>query len=334
MGNKLSSKRKSAPTSRSTTPAGSLSTGTTTATINSKHRDAYDQNTISSQSSTTRRRMHQVANSSYWFPNDDEEMDRLIGQHFALKAFLNGNIVESCIPHVPTPLSEGAKVLDLGCGGGAWVMDFATEYPSAECIGVDMVDVFPKAIRPTNVNFEVANVLEGLPFPDNSFDFVYVRLLLVGLKSDQWEPMWREVYRILKPGGCAQSVEAGMLVKGNEFVNKAGKAFIDMMYERNQEPFVSQKMDKIMANVNYNVLHYELKDIYLGKQDNLSREFVHDICCIFTGAEPVLSKALNVPTEEWPAFVKKLGIEMQKQPDAMWSYGVCFAQKPIEEASS
>ena len=75
-----------------------------------------------------------------------------------------------------------------------------------------MIDVFPQEIKPPNVNFKVANVLEGLPFPDNSFDFVYVRLMLVGMKSDEWEPMWREVHRILKPGGCAQSVEAGMLV--------------------------------------------------------------------------------------------------------------------------
>ena len=38
-----------------------------------------------------------------------------------------------------------------------------------------------------------------------------------------------------------------------------------MMCERKQEPFVSQKMDKIMAPCNFNILHYELKDIFLGK---------------------------------------------------------------------
>ena len=81
-----------------------------------------------------------------------------------------------------------------------------------------MIDVFPQEIKPPNVNFKVANVLEGLPFPDNSFDFVYVRLMLVGMKSDEWEPMWREVYRILKPGGCAQSVEAGMLVSLIQYI--------------------------------------------------------------------------------------------------------------------
>ncbi|KAI7849499.1 S-adenosyl-L-methionine-dependent methyltransferase [Circinella umbellata] len=334
MGNKLSSKRKSAPSSRCNTPVGSLSTSSnTTGTINStKLREYYDEGTISSQSST-KRRMHQVANSTYWFPSHDEEMDRLIGQHFALKSFLEGNVVKEFIEHIPTSLNEGAKVLDLGCGNGTWSLDFATEYPSAECIGVDMIDVFPQEIKPPNVNFKVANVFEGLPFPDNSFDFVYVRLMLVAMKADQWEPMWHEVRRILKPGGCVQSVEAGMLEKGNEFVNKAGKAFIDMMYERNQEPFVSKKMDKIMARCDFDILHYELKDIFLGKPDPVSREFVHDICTIFTHAEPILSKALDVPTSDWPAFVKKLGAEMIQKPDAMWSYGITFAQKPIEEST-
>ena len=65
----------------------------------------------------------------------------------------------------------------------------------------------------------------------------------------------------------------------------------------------------------------------------MSREFVHDICSIFTHSEPILSKALDVPTSEWPAFVKKLGVEMGKKPDAMWSYGITFAQKPIEESN-
>ncbi|KAI9499484.1 S-adenosyl-L-methionine-dependent methyltransferase [Zychaea mexicana] len=267
MGNKLSSKRKSS----SATPTPRSASTTTTATSSKQEGtiDESQQHTVSNNSSV-RRRIHQISNSTYWFPNDDEEMDRLIGQHFALKTFLEGNVVAKGIPLIPTPFDEGAKVLDLACGPGTWIMDFATENPNAQCVGVDMVDVFPKEIRPTNVEFKVANVMEGLPYPDNSFDLVY-------------------------PGGCAQSVEAGMLEKGNEFVNKAGQA---------------------------------------SKQDQLTREFIHDICCIFTGAEPILSKALNIPSEEWPAFVKELGIEMKKQPDAMWSYGVCFAQKPVEEPST
>ena len=79
MGNKLSSKRKSSPSSRSNTPVGSSSTSSnTTGTMNSSKLRAYDEGTISSLSST-KRRMHQVANSTYWFPSHDEEMDRLIG---------------------------------------------------------------------------------------------------------------------------------------------------------------------------------------------------------------------------------------------------------------
>lgn len=113
---------------------------------------------------------------------------------------------------MPTPFEEGAKVLDVGCGPGTWLMDIATEYPQVDCLGVDMCDVFPKQIRPPNVRFEVANVTDGLPYPDNTFDFVNVRLLLIGLQSKQWPEMWKEVMRVLKPGGLAQSIEAGMLV--------------------------------------------------------------------------------------------------------------------------
>lgn len=104
-------------------------------------------------------------------------------------------------------------MLDVGCGNGTWCLDVATEYPEIDCIGIDMCDVFPKQIRPPNVRFEIANVLDGLPYPDNTFDFVSVRIMLVSLEAHQWPMLWKEVMRVLKPGGLAQSVEAGMLVR-------------------------------------------------------------------------------------------------------------------------
>lgn len=88
----------------------------------------------------------------------------------------------------------------------------ATEYPSSEFIGVDMCDVFPNNIRPQNVSFQVGNALERLPFMDNTFDFVNIRLFIIALKKHEWPIVIQEVFRILKPGGFIQVVECGMLV--------------------------------------------------------------------------------------------------------------------------
>jgi ubiquinone/menaquinone biosynthesis C-methylase UbiE len=128
--------------------------------------------------------------------------------------------------------SSDTLVLDLGCGPGTWLMvclsitctrkissnilyilqDIATEYPSSQFIGVDMCDVFPNNIRPPNVSFQVGNALERLPFADNTFDFVNIRLFIIALMKHEWSIVVQEVYRILKPGGFIQMVECGMLV--------------------------------------------------------------------------------------------------------------------------
>lgn len=88
----------------------------------------------------------------------------------------------------------------------------ATEFPDCEFVGIDMCPVFPTNIRPPNVTFQHGNVLEGLPFEDESFDFINLRFFMLALKRDQWAIVMKEIYRLLKPGGCLQSLESGMMV--------------------------------------------------------------------------------------------------------------------------
>lgn len=105
-----------------------------------------------------------------------------------------------------------------------------------------MCDIFPNNIRPPNVSFQIGNALERLPFSDNTFDFVNIRLFIIALKGEEWPVVIQEAYRILKPGGYLQIVECGMLVctslhdtisyvnpplgkqeRGNDFIKYAGK---------------------------------------------------------------------------------------------------------------
>ncbi|KAI8376460.1 S-adenosyl-L-methionine-dependent methyltransferase [Radiomyces spectabilis] len=231
----------------------------------SQRQNQFQTNSGSSDGSVMRfgRKFHDVSSSAYWFPNDDEEIDRLVGQHFALKTLFRGNVVEKCRESVP--LEQGALVLDVGCGPGTWLMDMATEYPCSNFIGVDMCDIFPTNIRPSNVSFQVANVLERLPFPDNTFDFVNMRLFIIALRKEQWPTVIKELYRVLKPGGYLQSVECGMLERGNDFIVWAGQVFKDTIFSRGQEPHVASQLPTLQQNAGFIIEHYETKDIYLGK---------------------------------------------------------------------
>lgn len=97
----------------------------------------------------------------------------------------------------------------------------ANEFPDATITGIDMSAVFPQTIIPSNCRFIQHNVLEPLPFPDNSFDFVYQRLLVAGLTPENWVTVLSELERVTKPGGYIELVEVdGFGGNNGPFVTK------------------------------------------------------------------------------------------------------------------
>lgn len=97
--------------------------------------------------------------------------------------------------HAPVQeqLTEGINVLDSGCGPGTWTLDLAEVYPKSKFYGVDASCVFPENIKPPNVQFLIGNIAKDLPFPDNQFDFIFQRLLFLGLTSDDWDNVRQSV---------------------------------------------------------------------------------------------------------------------------------------------
>ena len=77
----------------------------------------------------------------------------------------------------------------------------AEMYPKATFIGIDISPIFPTETKFSNVTFFVANVLNGLPFEKNTFDFVFQRFLSSSHTNKQWEEVINELIRVLKSGG-------------------------------------------------------------------------------------------------------------------------------------
>jgi len=105
------------------------------------------------------------------------------------------------LPH----LERGMKLLDCGCGPGTITLGFAELVAPGSAVGTDieasqMALATENAIADnvTNARFEVADIY-ALPFPDASFDAVFMSAVLGNLR----EPArgLREAHRVLKPGG-------------------------------------------------------------------------------------------------------------------------------------
>ncbi|CAG8678872.1 7247_t:CDS:2, partial [Cetraspora pellucida] len=150
------------------------------------------------------RRFYGIKDAIYHLPNDEDEQDRLHLQHFLIRYLFQSNF-SSPIEHILD--KPGTKILDIGCGPGSWSFDIATTYPFVEVIGLDMSPHQPSYIKPKNFTFIKANVLEGLPFEDNTFDFVFQRCMIFGYPNEEWPNVMNELVRVLKPGGYLELCE-------------------------------------------------------------------------------------------------------------------------------
>jgi len=142
-----------------------------------------------------------------------EEVARGLGYTDAELATLpeGTNLGLSCgNPTALAGLQPGETVLDLGSGAGLDVFLAAQRVGSTgRAIGVDMTLEMIKKARANAVTFRkrtgLANVefregqIESIPLPDASVDVVLSNCVL-NLSPDQAQ-VWKEIARVLKPGG-------------------------------------------------------------------------------------------------------------------------------------
>ena len=83
----------------------------------------------------------------------------------------------------------------------------ATTYPNASFIGVDILQTFPSEIKPDNVEFMLGNVISGLNFESNSFDYIFVRQMKFAIPINDWPNVLDELLRVLKPNSWLEIVD-------------------------------------------------------------------------------------------------------------------------------
>jgi SAM-dependent methyltransferase len=146
-------------------------------------------------------------------PQDADKLARELGYSVEeLKSLPDGaNMGLSCgNPAALAALKPGEVVLDLGSGGGFDVFIAGRKVgATGRAIGVDMTpEMLAKARRNTasyrketgldNVEFRLGEI-EHLPVADNSVD-VIISNCVINLSPDKAQ-VWREMARVLKPGG-------------------------------------------------------------------------------------------------------------------------------------
>ncbi|WP_052890811.1 class I SAM-dependent methyltransferase [Thermogemmatispora carboxidivorans] len=173
--------------------------------------------TLQQGSSASRRYLDE---QPYLLPKDLGEVNRLDFQHYVLRSALRGNYL--------APIVQPRRILDVGCGTGQWAFELAQQFPQAEVIGLDLEPAKAKATTPpANYRFVQGDALKGLPFENETFDFVHQRLLVLAIPLAAWPNVVQELARVTVPGGWVELVEAGTHVS---HFNPAGPATQQFLY--------------------------------------------------------------------------------------------------------
>jgi SAM-dependent methyltransferase len=94
---------------------------------------------------------------------------------------------------------RGKKVLEIGCGTGSDLLQFAKH--GALATGVDLTTKHVELARKRVGDLAIVYQADArhLPFEDASFDYIYSHGVLH--HSDEPEKIVREMFRVLRPGG-------------------------------------------------------------------------------------------------------------------------------------
>ncbi|KAI0124803.1 S-adenosyl-L-methionine-dependent methyltransferase [Xylariales sp. AK1849] len=173
-----------------------------------------------------------MSSSIYILNNGENQIEekRLEYQH-GIFLKLTGRLLPDAISKYLETTSS-PQVADIGTGTGVWLRGLAEQLPpSSRLDGYDFdISKFPpEKTLPHNTRLSFGNILE--PFPSElhgKYDVVHVRLLMFGLKTDQWDFACRNLTTLLKPGGWILWEETGYHSWVCFPMSKAWNEYIDL----------------------------------------------------------------------------------------------------------
>ncbi|KAJ3024803.1 UNVERIFIED_CONTAM: hypothetical protein HDU68_007769 [Siphonaria sp. JEL0065] len=274
-----------------------------------------------------RRRYHAVETSDYVLPNDDREQTRLELQHRMLRYAFGSDAI--CPDARKLIKKHGTKVLDIGCANGAWMDSlFSAGHINCEYHGVDIAPDAFEFGTVCSAKIVVGNVLERLPYEDNTFDYVHQRLLVLGIPKDKWTSVIKEIIRVTKPGGWIELVEVD-----SEFydIGPASNALFNPMFSVLEKRGLdicagSNLLKNAVAAGGLINIGVKPVSIPLGWNGELGRLHAKDVREASLSVAPFMSKALGVTNEEFTSMLEECYKEWGKTR-AFANYHCLWAQK-------
>ncbi|KAF5319743.1 hypothetical protein D9619_008872 [Psilocybe cf. subviscida] len=275
------------------------------------------------------------SSESYMLPTDDEEYTRLQRQHDLIRELFENRLV-LC----PLEMKNGDEVLDVGTGKAAWALEFLSSYPNVrgsniKLVCIDISDrLFPKP-PPSNMIFQIQNVLNLPPDWTGRFAFVHQRLLMAALKKDEWHRAVKEVYRVTKCGGWVQFCESNSVshIDGCGPANARFTELYEKMWEAvGLDPLCSLNIGPIMQQVGFVGVKTEKRVVGLGEWNgDIGAKHKMNLMGVWRGFKTPILKLGGFGMVKNEEEFDKLMDEMEdewKRPGAAYGFYVITGQKP------
>lgn len=263
----------------------------------------------------------------YALPSDMGEMNRLDFQHFVLRQAFKGNYA--------APLGQPASILDVGSGTGLWAREMAATFPDAQVVGVDIkapaeIERGAAATDPrlAHYRFVAGNILEGLPFPDASFDFTHQRLLFFAIPSDRWQFVLDELARVTRPGGWVEVVEGRY---GYEPMGPAAQRIADVMLsamlQRGIDPRNSNNLARYLESAGLRPAQTRTVKLPVGAWGGRIGQLAATDVQTFSQASKPLLLAQGMSERDADALIEAMRGECETL-HYTWPFTIAYGQRP------
>lgn len=267
-------------------------------------------------------RLHR-ADAPYVLPADDQEINRLDFQHYMLRHTLRGNYA--------APITNPSSILDVGAGTGRWAMEMATLYPQANVLGVDITPTAPEATQgeiPANCAFTVGNILEGLSFPDASFDFVHMRLLLFAIPEARWPDVTRELARVTRPGGWVELVETGPQKNGGPAMDQIVEWITQASLRRGVNPLLGPNIPGFLTQAGMtNLVAREVRLPVGAYGERVGRLAETDVFGVVSGVKGMVTSMGFATPEAYDAAMAQARADLSRYQCYLPFY-IAYGQRP------
>ncbi|KAI9322779.1 S-adenosyl-L-methionine-dependent methyltransferase [Dichotomocladium elegans] len=229
-------------------------------------------------------------------------------------------------------LEEGIEVLDSGCGPATWTLEMAEQYPKSKFHGTDVSPRFPEVVKPANCQFHLQNIVDGAPFPEDTFGFIHQRLLVLGLLTKDWPKAIDGLMRVLKPGGWIELVEVSFV----KYSNAGPKcsllvdAVVAFAKEKGLNPGVAHDVKNLLEQAGaINVVEHEISMPlnHGGKIGELQWEDFREVYTALHSKVAIVHPEL-ADEDVYRNFLAECGEECKENAtDLYWVR--CYGQKPV-----